>query len=66
MGGGALPPDFAQALIDCNRAVAGTDFRGELRKVTVPTLVIHGDSDQSAPLDLTGEEDRAADPREPA
>lgn len=43
-----------KALIDCNRAVAGTDFRGELRKVTVPTLVIHGDSDQSAPLDLTG------------
>jgi len=64
--GGSVSPEMSQwgvnlclqtslkAMIDCNRALAGTDFRGELRKITVPTLVIHGDSDQSAPLDLTG------------
>lgn len=36
-----------------------TDFRAELRAVTVPTLIIHGDHDLQAPLDLCGR--RAAD-----
>ena len=31
-----------------------TDLRQELRAVTVPTLVIHGDHDLQAPLDLCG------------
>jgi len=43
-----------KALIDCNRADAETDFRSELPKITVPTLIIHGDQDVSAPLELTG------------
>ena len=43
-----------QALFECNRAVVGTDFRPELAEVTVPTLVIHGDHDVSAPFELTG------------
>ncbi|HZS08145.1 MAG TPA: alpha/beta hydrolase [Blastocatellia bacterium] len=43
-----------KALIDCNRADTETDFRAELPKITVPTLVIHGDADVSAPLELTG------------
>lgn len=43
-----------KALIDCNQEVTQTDFRAELRKITVPTLVIHGDADQSTPLELTG------------
>lgn len=43
-----------KALIDCNHAVTETDFRAELRKITVPALVIHGDADQSMPLALTG------------
>jgi pimeloyl-ACP methyl ester carboxylesterase len=37
-------------LIACNRSVTGTDFRAELPKITVPSLVIHGDKDVSAPL----------------
>lgn len=37
-----------------NRAVMGTDFRAELRGIEVPTLLLHGDRDVSAPLDLTG------------
>jgi len=43
-----------KALIDCNRAVTETDFRAEGPKITVPTLIIHGDKDVSAPLELTG------------
>jgi pimeloyl-ACP methyl ester carboxylesterase len=43
-----------KAVMDCNRAVTETDFRAELRKITVPTLIIDGDADQSHPLVLTG------------
>ena len=43
-----------KAVMDCNRAVTETDFRAELRKITVPTLIIHGNTDQSHPLALTG------------
>ena len=40
--------------IACNRAMVDTDFRADLRDVTVPALLIHGDVDASAPLPLTG------------
>ncbi len=43
-----------QVMIACNESMTTTDFRGDLAKVRVPTLVIHGDLDVSAPLDLTG------------
>jgi len=43
-----------KALLDCNRADTETDFRAELPKITVPTLIIHGDKDVSTPLELTG------------
>lgn len=43
-----------KALIDCNRAVVETDFRAEAPKITTPTLIVHGDKDVSAPLELTG------------
>lgn len=42
-----------KALIGCNHAVTETDFRAELRKITVPALIIRGDADQSFPLALT-------------
>jgi len=51
-----------KALIDCNLADAETDFRAELPKITVPTLVIHGDKDVSAPLELTGRKTAALIP----
>jgi non-heme chloroperoxidase len=44
----------AKALLECNRAVTEADFRAELRAVAVPTLVLHGGRDVSAPLELTG------------
>ena len=38
----------------CSRAMVEEDFRAEMRRVEVPTLLIHGDRDRSAPIDLTG------------
>jgi len=43
-----------KALVECSRSMTSTDFRSELRKIQVPTLVIHGDKDVSAAIDLTG------------
>jgi non-heme chloroperoxidase len=42
------------AAVEFQRSGAETDFRDELAKLTVPTLIIHGDADASAPLALTG------------
>jgi non-heme chloroperoxidase len=32
----------------------GSDLRADLRSIDIPTLVVHGDADASAPIDLTG------------
>jgi len=37
----------------CSRAMAEADFRAEMRRIDVPTLIIHGDRDRSAPVELT-------------
>ncbi len=42
-----------KATIDCMRAIARGDFRADLRAVTVPTLIAHGDKDVVNPLDTT-------------
>jgi pimeloyl-ACP methyl ester carboxylesterase len=42
-----------KAAIDCNKALASTDFRAELRALRTPTLFIHGERDVSAPAPLT-------------
>jgi len=42
-----------KAVLDCNRAMIEADFRAELKKIQIPTLIIHGDCDASAPLELT-------------
>ena len=41
-------------LLACNKVTAETDFRPDLRAIRKPALVIHGDRDVSAPLELTG------------
>ena len=51
-----------KALVECNRALTGTDFRAELAKLSVPTLIIHGDRDVSAPLAITGRKTAALVP----
>jgi non-heme chloroperoxidase len=42
------------AVCETNRAVAETDFRAEMKKIAVPVLILHGDRDVSAPLEVTG------------
>ena len=36
------------------KAFGTTDFREDLKKVTVPTLVLHGDSDGTVPYEGSG------------
>jgi non-heme chloroperoxidase len=42
-----------QALFECNETVASGDFRAELPRIDVPTLIVQGDADVSNPLELT-------------
>jgi non-heme chloroperoxidase len=42
------------AAIECNVAVTETDFREELKRIEVPTLIVHGTADRSCPLEMTG------------
>ena len=37
-----------------SRALTSADLRADCRKIAVPTLIVHGDADQSAPLDMCG------------
>jgi non-heme chloroperoxidase len=39
---------------ECIAAFSATDFRPDLAKVDVPTLIIHGDDDQIVPIDVGG------------
>jgi pimeloyl-ACP methyl ester carboxylesterase len=38
---------------DCIASISRTDFRADLEKLTVPTILIHGDADAGVPLELT-------------
>lgn len=44
-----------KATIDCVDVWGRTDFRADLAKLTVPTLVIHGDSDGIVPFQVSGQ-----------
>jgi len=39
---------------DCVKAFSETDFRGDLKKFDIPTLVVHGDDDQIVPFSVSG------------
>jgi non-heme chloroperoxidase len=41
-------------LLETLKVNADVDMRAELQKIQVPTLIVHGDLDASAPIDLTG------------
>jgi len=47
---GASPLGTQQCIV----AFGTTDFRADLKKITVPTLVVHGDSDRIVPFDVSG------------
>ena len=42
------------AAYDCIKAFSETDFREDLKKFDIPTLVIHGDDDQIVPIAVGG------------
>ena len=44
-----------RATLECATAFATTDFREEMVAVNVPTLVIHGDSDKTVPIEISSE-----------
>ena len=52
-----------KATLDCISAFGRTDFRGDLKKITVPTLVIHGDQDAIVPIEVSGKRTAASIPR---
>ena len=64
--GVSVSPEMIQFMIrqclDCSaRATAAyflggftTDLRDEMRRITVPTLIVHGDRDVQAPIDVCG------------
>lgn len=45
-----------KATLECANAFATTDFRSELAAFTVPTLIIHGTSDQTVPIHASSRE----------
>jgi non-heme chloroperoxidase len=48
-----------KVMLDLHRAMTTTDFRPDLRAIRTPTLLVHGDADVSAQLDLTSRRTRA-------
>jgi non-heme chloroperoxidase len=41
------------AVYDCIKAFSETDFTEDLKKIDVPTLIIHGDDDQIVPIEAS-------------
>ena len=44
-----------KATVECVKAFSTTDFRHDLAKFTIPTLVLHGDSDKIVPFEVSGQ-----------
>ena len=44
------------ATLKCAESWANTDFRPELKNVTVPTLIVHGDDDKVVPIATAGDQ----------
>lgn len=42
------------AIFDCIKAFSETDFREDLKKFDIPTLVLQGEDDQIVPLNISG------------
>ena len=56
--------DYCQSLVlrastiatqKCVRSFTETDFRNDLMKITIPTLIIHGDSDKIVPIEVSSD-----------
>lgn len=44
-----------RATQQCALSFAGTDFRNDVKSITVPTLIIHGKDDQTVPIKASGD-----------
>lgn len=42
-----------KALFDCIKAFSESDFTADLKKFTIPSLIMHGDDDQIVPIEST-------------
>ena len=45
-----------KATLECLWSFAETDFRPDMKHIKVPTLIIHGDSDKTVPIEPTGQQ----------
>ena len=52
----------SKGTLDCITAFGRTDFREDLGKIDVPTLIIHGDSDAIVPFEVSGKRSHEAIP----
>nr|WP_293834121.1 alpha/beta hydrolase [uncultured Arsenicibacter sp.] len=41
---------------ECAKSFSSTDFRQDMGSINVPTLIIHGDSDKTVPIETSGEQ----------
>ncbi len=44
------------ATLQCAKSFSSTDFRQDMIKINVPTLIIHGGADKTVPMKATGEQ----------
>lgn len=42
------------ATLECAKSFSSTDFRSDVVKINVPTLIIHGNEDKTVPIEPTG------------
>ena len=42
-----------QSTLECAKSFSTTDFRNDIKKITVPTLIIHGDADKVVPYEAS-------------
>ncbi|HLO54480.1 MAG TPA: alpha/beta hydrolase [Saprospiraceae bacterium] len=52
----------SKASMDCVRSFSETDFREDLKKINIPTLIIHGDADTIVPIKVSGDKTAALIP----
>lgn len=45
-----------KATLDCAKSFSETDFREDIKAVTVPALIIHGDSDKTVPIQASSDQ----------
>jgi non-heme chloroperoxidase len=51
-----------RATLECLKSFSTTDFRADLKAIKIPTLIIHGDSDKTVPIDVSARKTAAMIP----